>query len=164
MPTIVDMRQCSKCLALYLNPEVAGSACPSDGRTHAPGRFHFMLDFGRPPRAHEQGDWFWCIKCKAVFFGGHLGVDGTCDRDGDRHQGQLLQNLVIPHGLDGSDNAQAEWEFCTKCSVMFYDGLDQKGNCAGTGTHRHHPDAYHFVLTHDTVPFDPGTALHPIDD
>jgi hypothetical protein len=163
MPAALDMRQCTKCLSLFFNPEVAKSACPSDGRTHAPGRFNFILDFGRPPRAHEQGDWYRCVRCQAVFFGGPSGIQGICDRHG-RHQADTHQNFVLPHGLDGSDNAQTGWEFCTKCFVMFYDGLDKNGNCAGTGEHQRHPDAFHFVLTHDAVPIDPGTALHPVDE
>lgn len=47
VPIVSDMRECTKRRTLFYNPIAAFSACPSDGNDHAPGRFNFILDYGR---------------------------------------------------------------------------------------------------------------------
>ena len=51
---------------------------------------------------------------------------------------------------------QADWRFCQKCQVMFYDGYAGKGVCSGGGNRHlggngtgHQPAGYNFVLPHD---------------
>ena len=43
---------------------------------------------------------------------------------------------------------QADWRFCGKCSVMFFDGFPDKAHCAGGGGHQ--AIGLNFTLPHDT--------------
>lgn len=43
---------------------------------------------------------------------------------------------------------QAQWRFCSKCSVLFYDGSDTKGSCPSDGQ-QHHAEGLDFHLPHD---------------
>ena len=46
------------------------------------------------------------------------------------------------------ERAQADWRFCHKCHVMFFDGFPQKGVCSAGGGHE--AAGFNFVLPHDT--------------
>jgi hypothetical protein len=46
------------------------------------------------------------------------------------------------------ERAQANWRFCHKCNMMFFDGFPQKGVCPAGGGHE--AAGFNFVLPHDT--------------
>jgi hypothetical protein len=43
---------------------------------------------------------------------------------------------------------QADWRYCQKCGVIFFDGFPGKGVCPGGGGHE--AAGYDFILPHDT--------------
>lgn len=101
-----------------------------------------------------QANWRFCVKCFTMFYDGYS-MKGVCL--GDPRKGEHLAmgyNFVLPHNVPGTPTAQTDWEFCTKCNGMFYNGYPDKGKCpADGGGHQNHPDAFRFVLPHNV----PGT-------
>lgn len=61
---------------------------------------------------------------------------------------------------------QRDWEFCTNCHVMFFNGYPDKGKCPGGGGHQHHPDAFRFVLPHNVENYvvNPAVTLRAVAD
>lgn len=93
-----------------------------------------------------QRDWRMCGKCKALFFDGDPGGrKGACPADGGDHMAGGFM-FVLPHDVPGGPTEQTDWRFCSNCFVMFFDGSQDKGNCAHGGGHQ--AQGFNFVLPH----------------
>jgi hypothetical protein len=147
VPVVNNFRFCTKCSALFFDGDAFKGACPADGKNHSSAGFMFVLDFNVNETPKAQGGWQQCGKCQVVFFDGRPDK-GVCDAGGV-HEHNRKHPFVIPHDVPSGAHAQSGWEFCTKCNAMFFDGFDNKGHCAKGEGHARHPDAFHFVLTHD---------------
>jgi hypothetical protein len=143
MPS-VGMHPCTNCLALMYAEQ--DGYCPSNGKRHVAYKTRFMLPYGGRESSQAQADWLRCTKCQVVYWAGDSADQGVCDLGG-AHQGERDQNFLISHGIPVSKFHQADWEYCTKCRALFYDGGESKGNCAAGGPHDSDSGAFHFVLS-----------------
>src|SRR5581483_1844701 len=62
-------------------------------------------------------------------------------------------------GSTGGVKAENGWAYCNKCGAFFWNGYDDKGDCATGGEHRSNGAEYFAIETKD-VSHDPGS--HPI--
>jgi len=161
VPTLTNMRYCGKCRALFFDGDANKGLCPADGKGHSAIGYMFVLSYSVPETPNAQANWQQCGKCHVIFFDGYPDK-GRCDAGG-AHHGNRPHSFVIPHDVDGSQHAQKAWEYCTKCKAIFYDGDADKGHCAAGAGHERSPDAYRFVLTHDTPPSSGGKGEVKID-
>jgi hypothetical protein len=47
---------------------------------------------------------------------------------------------------------QTRWRFCVKCSVLFSDGFDSRGNCPSDGRQHAAPDLNTRIATAGRIP------------
>jgi hypothetical protein len=162
------LRRCEKCQTLYKTPASSDrSFCPADGQQHARGDFNYQLTFGINER-NTQSNWRRCTRCQAIFFNGY--GQGKCASDPAAqapHTADVTKDFRVPHSRQGTDHVQTDWEFCTKCNVLFYSRSKtlNANHCTAGGEHEASPAASRFALIHDRplpVLIDHGPELNPI--
>ncbi len=144
-------RFCHKCGELFREDWSAPSVCPAGGAHDAMG-FEFVLPHGMPEDAHHQRQWRCCGTCGGMFW---MGAQATshCPAGGGVHvpstNPQSAQEFSLPHDLPPDATHQDQWQFCTKCAGMFFNGFEHfKGVCpADNGVH--HGQGNNFVFAHN---------------
>jgi uncharacterized protein with PIN domain len=159
-----DWRFCGKCHGLFFAPQgnPANTVCPTDGGTHQPLGWNFILPNDRQGAtpAAGQPDWRFCGKCHGLFFAPQGNPAGTvCPKDGAPHSPQGW-NFVLPNDHQGATAAtgQPDWHFCANCHGLFWNGDGLQGVCraARGGGFRLHP------VLNNHGEFDPFVAQEPI--
>src|SRR4051812_41310585 len=63
--------------------------------------------------------------------------------------GRVVGGLTIPKPIFAGAPRQANWRFCNKCEVLFFNGYPNKGSCATGGAHV--AQGFNFLLPHDVA-------------
>ena len=92
-------RWCRKCEGLWFAGDLpagaSGGRCPADpvvsqdpnyvfGHIQA-GTYHYILLANISPSANQQGGWWYCWKCRGLWFGRDNAHGGDCPRDTSRN-------------------------------------------------------------------------------
>jgi hypothetical protein len=107
--------------------------------------------------APSQDNWGHCGNCNLLFFNGGQ-TKGRCPAFGvpakNAHVaaklGSTLKRYQVTYD-DSTGSGQGDWRFCTKCSVLFFNGYPEKGVCA-EDKGGHAAAGYNFFLYHDRSP------------
>jgi hypothetical protein len=135
-PFQLDWRFCNKCQSLFFDGYPQKGNC-SAGGTHIAEGYKFAMPYNTPETSTAQTKWRFCDQCYDMFYdgtaekgacsGGHRQeISGEHDADG--------YNFSLPHSGQENSKAQANWRYCNKCFMLFFDGYPDKGVCAkGSG-------------------------------
>lgn len=132
-----NWRWCSKCQVLAFNGSGTLGSCPAGGQhDHAySGNYCLAAAASVSPPAYQL-NWWWCVKCQALTFGG--AATGPCPAGGQHaHAGGEYAVLGVPEGERSSGAAQVNWRWCRKCQVLAFNGAGSLGACAAGGSHDH---------------------------
>jgi hypothetical protein len=131
----LDWAFCVFCNALWWakNPSPS-DACPGSGKTGehglASGDYVYEVEYGVSGlnnSSDPQPDWRFCTNCCALFWGG---FGGACwaNRVGISPGPHTAGTTNYDLWWNGSGtDAQENWRFCGKCSVIFWQGSSQSG-------------------------------------
>jgi hypothetical protein len=140
-------RFCTKCHSMFYDGDPTNKGACASGGGHEAYGFMFFLAHDLINAADSQNSWRFCDKCWSMFFDGDPNDKGRCQAGGV-HQSQGF-NFFLRHDLGQEPPFHQEgWRFCSKCSSLFYAGVQtQGGRCVAGGAH----EAFGFVfyLPHD---------------
>jgi len=133
MEMMVGWRWCDQCQGLW--QAAYGGPCPAGGQHHSGvGSLHYGLwgvNGGELPPLGYQGQWKWCNKCQAMFYGPNQG-SSTCPAGGN-HDGTVSGDYAL---ATGSAAGQGGWNWCSQCQVLFYGPNQGSSHCPAThGAH-----------------------------
>ncbi|MBL7814155.1 MAG: hypothetical protein JNL70_04040 [Saprospiraceae bacterium] len=147
-------RYCNKCQSMFYDGYNSKGTC-SVGGGHSASSYNFILPYNVKESNTIQAQWRFCDQCYNMFFDGYPDK-GACaatyrHEELGEHEAEGF-NFVLSYNIPENQAAQALWRYCSKCSMMFYNGYPKKGICTKGGEHV--ASGYNFVLTHDlpTVP------------
>lgn len=144
-------RYCGKCMCLFRAGEFSAPGTPKGicpaGDAHKAEGLRFEIPANGPPSATAQNRWVSCGFCWAMFYNG-VAQKGSCPGNarGHRKDEDFDLNFAVSHDVFGVPSTQAEWRYCRKCFVMFYNGFASRGVCNAGGEHA--PEGFNFVLPH----------------
>jgi hypothetical protein len=146
---------CQHCSCMFFGGAHArGGRCITES-AHVGQGFEFFLPFSDgPEEPFTQSNWFFCRKCRCMFFVAIGGNAGLCVAGGG-HDSTGSFNFHLPHSVKPRPNTQPNWRFCRKCGVLFFGG--NPGTCVQGGGHNG-AGSFSFVLAHGTkfLPSDRG--------
>lgn len=151
--THAPYRFCGDCFVMFYWGFAPSGHCPATGTTHRQVGWIFKIPFGGGWTPNDQPDWRWCRNCFGLFFSGSWPNQGRCigtniENIPHRTGSNIPFNYVLPHDIGEPPGTQANWEFCTNCYQLFFNGYaPQRGVCfAGGGPHVPNPSAFHFAI------------------
>lgn len=144
-----EWRYCTKCQSLFYNGYAQKGLCSAGGNHTAQG-YNFTLLYNTAVNSFAQKDWRFCDRCYNMFYDGYPDK-GTCmgtpkEEIPGEHEADGF-NFILTHDAPESASAQGAWRYCSKCSMMFYNGYATKGICTKGGEHT--ASGFNFVLVHD---------------
>jgi hypothetical protein len=82
------------------------------------------------PVSTQQGKWWYCFKCNAIFFS-QTGTDGTCPYDYGPHE-RAGYEFYLPNREEGANlgSGQSDWHICGNCNgLCFAPNMVPTGSC-----------------------------------
>ena len=100
-----------------------------------------------------QGEWRFCTKCFALFFGGYPEKRGVCAADGGNHNAAGY-NFFLYHDRPAGRDEEANWRYCNKCQGLFRTANLKASVCPGNSGQAHVAAGYKFVVGQKGTCFD----------
>lgn len=148
-----EWRSCQKCQSMFYNGYQKKGVCSAGGSHLAVGR-NFSLPYNGPENPYAQKEWRFCDQCYNMFYDGYPDK-GACaaapkETTFGEHEAAGF-NFLMLHDIP---NFQADWRFCSKCSMIFFNGNANKGVCTKGGAHL--AAGLSFALVADLITKVPG--------
>jgi hypothetical protein len=133
---------CGKCTGMFYDGDATNGWCPAGGQ-HESGNanvdsYPYGLYYNIPiselgPKYQEY--WNWCSKCMGLFYGPQQS-SSWCPAGG-RHNGSVSYNYELAFGdvYTGGYYNQNGWNWCNKCTGLFYGPQQSSSYCPAGGQH-----------------------------
>jgi hypothetical protein len=107
----------------------------------------------RAQESYPQDNWNWCYKCKGMFYATNTDFPaGYCpaggQHTGNNPYGSPSYNYTIYYNASQGKLSQSSWNWCNKCTGLFYGPQQSSSWCPAGGQHNG-TGSYDYWLQYD---------------